>query len=97
MAVLAARALKRWVRVSLPHRQMFSFAYRPATLQHIGLGTSADGKREAVIHEVLAETARFVKYPAFKPRDFHVKTLGQVFEPVIAWGGALRALQEKPA
>jgi NAD(P)H-dependent FMN reductase len=37
----------------------------------------------------------FENYSVFKPRDFHVKTLGQVFDQVITWGGALRALREK--
>jgi len=39
----------------------------------------------------------FENYSVFKPRDFHEKTLGQVFDQVIAWGGALRALREEPA
>jgi NAD(P)H-dependent FMN reductase len=37
----------------------------------------------------------FENYSVFKPRDFHEKTLGQVFDQVITWGGALRALREK--
>jgi NAD(P)H-dependent FMN reductase len=39
----------------------------------------------------------FENYSAFKPREFHEKTLGQVFDQVIAWGGVLRALREKRA
>ena len=39
----------------------------------------------------------FENYSVFKPRDFHEKTLGQVFDQVITWGGALRALREKRA
>ena len=37
----------------------------------------------------------FENYSVFKPRDFHEKTLGQVFDQVVAWGSALRALREK--
>ncbi len=39
----------------------------------------------------------FENYSVFKPREFHEKTLGQVFDQVIAWGGALSALREKRA
>jgi NAD(P)H-dependent FMN reductase len=39
----------------------------------------------------------FENYSVFKPRDFHQQALGQVFDQVIAWGGALRNLREKPA
>ena len=37
----------------------------------------------------------FENYSAFKPREFHEKALGQVFDQVIAWGGAMKALREK--
>jgi NAD(P)H-dependent FMN reductase len=39
----------------------------------------------------------FENYTVFKPREFHEKSLGQVLDQVIAWGGALRALREKRA
>lgn len=35
----------------------------------------------------------FENYSAFKPRDFHEKTLGQVFDQVIAWGGTMKTLR----
>ena len=35
----------------------------------------------------------FENYSVFKPREFHEKTLDQVFDQVIAWGGALRTLR----
>jgi NAD(P)H-dependent FMN reductase len=37
----------------------------------------------------------FENYSAFKPREFHEQALSQVFDQVIAWGGALRSLREK--
>jgi NAD(P)H-dependent FMN reductase len=37
----------------------------------------------------------FENYSVFKPRQFHEKTLGQVFDQVIAWSSALRSLREK--
>jgi NAD(P)H-dependent FMN reductase len=39
----------------------------------------------------------FENYSVFKPRQFHEKMLGQVFDQVLAWGGALEALREKRA
>ena len=39
----------------------------------------------------------FENYSVFKPREFHEKTLGQVFDQVIAWGGALQALRHQRA
>jgi NAD(P)H-dependent FMN reductase len=39
----------------------------------------------------------FENYSVFKPREFHEKALGQVFDQVIAWGGAMKTLREKGA
>jgi len=59
LAVLAARALKRPVRVALTRQQMFTFGHRPALWQCVALGASADGRLEAIIHEAVGETSRF--------------------------------------
>jgi NAD(P)H-dependent FMN reductase len=37
----------------------------------------------------------FENYSLFKPRKFHEKTLGQVFDQVIAWSGAMKTLRRK--
>jgi xanthine dehydrogenase YagR molybdenum-binding subunit len=62
LAVLAARELKRSVRVSMTRQQMFSFGHRPATIQRVALGASTEGKLEALIHEATAETSTFEDY-----------------------------------
>lgn len=62
LAVLAARELKRSVRVSLTRQQMNGLSRRPATLQRIALGASNDGALQAIIHEAMAETSRFEDY-----------------------------------
>jgi xanthine dehydrogenase YagR molybdenum-binding subunit len=62
LAVLAARELKRSVRVSLTRQQMFSFGHRPETIQRVALGASRDGKLEALTHEAVAETSQFEDY-----------------------------------
>ncbi|GAB3572052.1 xanthine dehydrogenase family protein molybdopterin-binding subunit [Spirosoma luteolum] len=62
LAVLAARALKRSVRVVLTRQQMFTFGHRPATVQHIALGGTADGTLNAIYHDAVGETSRFEDY-----------------------------------
>ena len=73
LAVLAARALDRSVRVSLTRQQMFGLGHRPTTWQRVALGAAADGRLDAVIHEVVAETSRFEDYS----------------EPVVSFTGVL--------
>jgi xanthine dehydrogenase YagR molybdenum-binding subunit len=73
LAVLAARELKRSVRVSLTRQQMFTFTHRPAIWQRLALGAAADGTLQSVTHEAIAETSRFEDYS----------------EPVVTWTGLL--------
>jgi xanthine dehydrogenase YagR molybdenum-binding subunit len=73
LAVMAALELKRSVRVSLTRQQMFTFGYRPRTLQRLRLGASADGRLQAVAHDALGQTSRF--------EDFT--------EHVVEWSGML--------
>jgi xanthine dehydrogenase YagR molybdenum-binding subunit len=73
LAVLAARALNRSVRVSLTRQQMFGLGHRPTTWQRVALGANPDGRLEAMIHEVIAETSRFEDYS----------------EPVVSFTGVL--------
>ncbi|MGV3587724.1 MAG: xanthine dehydrogenase family protein molybdopterin-binding subunit [Adhaeribacter sp.] len=62
LAVMAALELKRSVRVMLTRQQMFSFGHRPATIQHLVLGSTNQGALTAVVHEGFAETSRFEDY-----------------------------------
>lgn len=62
MAFMAAKALKRSVRVVLTRQQMFSFGHRPMTSQHLTLGASKDGKLLAIKHQATAETSKFENY-----------------------------------
>ncbi|MES2819440.1 MAG: xanthine dehydrogenase family protein molybdopterin-binding subunit [Pseudomonadota bacterium] len=73
LAVMAALALERSVRVCLTRQQMFSFGYRPRTVQHLALGASADGRLQALTHQAIAQTSRF--------EDFT--------EQVVQWSGML--------
>lgn len=70
-------------------------------------GVRAVEQLRLVMAEMLVATVRnqvmlslrddFENYSVFTPREFHEKALGQVFDQVIAWGGALRDLREKLA
>ena len=62
LAVLAARELKRSVRVSLMRQQMFTLTHRPATWQRVALSCAPDGTLKAVMHDAIAETSRFEDY-----------------------------------
>jgi xanthine dehydrogenase YagR molybdenum-binding subunit len=73
LAALAARELKRSVRVALTRQQMFSLGHRPMTRQRVALGASSDGTLQAVIHEATAETSRHEDYS----------------EEVVNWSGLL--------
>ncbi|MDF5954899.1 molybdopterin-dependent oxidoreductase [Pseudomonas aeruginosa] len=44
LAVMAALQLRRSVRVVLTRQQMFTFGYRPRTLQRLQLGADAEGR-----------------------------------------------------
>jgi xanthine dehydrogenase YagR molybdenum-binding subunit len=61
-AVMAARELKRSVRVELSRPQMFSFGHRPETIQRVALGAAPDGTLQAIIHEAVQESSRFENY-----------------------------------
>ena len=73
LAVLAARALKRSVRVLLTRQQMYALGYRPAMIQHIAIGANAGGTLEAITHEAITATSQY--------EDFHRQETG--------WSGLL--------
>lgn len=62
MATMASLELKRSVRVTLTRQQMFTFGHRPATVQHIALGATADGQLDAIYHDAFGETSQIEDY-----------------------------------
>jgi NAD(P)H-dependent FMN reductase len=97
---------KRWYRRRRsPHRELQQGG------RFVGYGRAGEARAVEHLRLVMAEvqvaTVRnqvmlslrddFENYSVFKPREFHEKTLGQVFDQVIAWGRALRALRGKRA
>ena len=66
LAVLAARALERSVRLVLTRQQMYVLGYRPAMIQRIELGAKAGGTLDAITHEAITVTS---KYEAFHRQE----------------------------
>jgi xanthine dehydrogenase YagR molybdenum-binding subunit len=62
LAVLAARALQRSVRVVLTRQQMYALGYRPAMIQSIALGANADGMLDAMMHDAITVTSQYEDY-----------------------------------
>jgi len=62
LAVLAARALQRSVRVVLTRQQMYGLGYRPAMIQRIALGANADGTLDAMTHDAITVTSQYEDY-----------------------------------
>ena len=59
LAALAARALKRSVRLVLTRQQMYGLGYRPAMIQQIELGARADGTLDAITHDAVTVTSQY--------------------------------------
>ncbi len=62
LATLAARALKRSVRLVLTRQQMYGLGYRPAMLQKIELGANAGGTLDAITHEAVTVTSQYQNF-----------------------------------
>ena len=57
-AVLAAKVVKRPVKLVLSRADMFtSVGYRPHTWQKVGIGATADGKLVGITHEAIGQTS----------------------------------------
>jgi xanthine dehydrogenase YagR molybdenum-binding subunit len=60
LTAMAARELRRPVKVVYTRTQMFSgHGYRPYTIQKVALGADRSGKLSAMIHEVVHNTSSF--------------------------------------
>jgi xanthine dehydrogenase YagR molybdenum-binding subunit len=62
-AALAARALRRPVKIALTRQQMFANAgHRPQMSQRVRLAADPDGRLTAISHEVTSSTSRFEEF-----------------------------------
>jgi len=62
LAALAARALKRPVRLVLTRQQMYGLGYRPAMIQQIELGANTRGTLDSIAHEAITTTSQFEEF-----------------------------------
>src|SRR4051794_30580480 len=62
LAVLAARALSRSVRIVVTRQQMYTLGYRPGIIQHLRLGATNGGTLDAVMHEAIAMTSQYEEF-----------------------------------
>ncbi|WP_329089862.1 xanthine dehydrogenase family protein molybdopterin-binding subunit [Streptosporangium sp. NBC_01469] len=63
LAALAARAVRRPVKVAMTRQQMFTLvSYRTPTVQRVRLGAERDGKLTAVWHDSLQQSSKLVEY-----------------------------------
>ena len=59
LAVLAARALQRSVRVVLTRQQMYALGYRPAMIQRIAIGANTGGTLDVITHDAVTVTSQY--------------------------------------
>ena len=62
LAVLAARALRRSVRVVLTRPQMYVLGYRPAMIQRVALGANTGATLDAITHDAVTVTSQYEDY-----------------------------------
>jgi xanthine dehydrogenase YagR molybdenum-binding subunit len=63
VGALAARVVKRPVKLWLPRKQLFfTNGHRPETEQRVALGATADGKLVALIHEGVSQSNEVCEY-----------------------------------
>ena len=62
LAVLAASALRRSVRVVLTRQQMYALGYRPAMIQRIALGANTGATLDAITHHAVTVTSQYEDY-----------------------------------
>lgn len=63
LAVMAARATGRTVKLALPRQAMFDLVgYRTPTLNHVQLGADADGTLTALAHDTFQQTSQIFEF-----------------------------------
>lgn len=62
LATLAAKTLKRSVRLTLTRDQMFTLGHRPESLQEIRIGADTNGQLLALHNESIQATSRYENY-----------------------------------
>jgi xanthine dehydrogenase YagR molybdenum-binding subunit len=73
LAALAARSVRRPVRVQLTRAQMYSMAgHQPATIQKVALGADGNGQLTGIRHDSISVSSMFdnyIEYPGMSTRS----------------------------
>src|SRR5262249_53403205 len=88
LAVLAARALERSVRVVLTRQQMYGLGYWPAMIQRIELGAAADGTLDAMTHEAITVTSQYEDFHRQRPAGRACGTSARTPSTSTSWRGS---------
>ncbi|MGD9925396.1 MAG: xanthine dehydrogenase family protein molybdopterin-binding subunit [Pseudorhodoplanes sp.] len=62
LAVLAAKALQRSVRLVLTRPQTYALGHRPAMVQRIAIGATAGGTLDAIAHDAVTITSQYEEF-----------------------------------
>ena len=62
LAVLAARTLRRSIRLVLTRQQLYGLGHRPAMIQKIRLGAKACGTLDAITHDAITTTSQYESF-----------------------------------
>ncbi len=80
LAALAAKVLKKPIRVQLSRAQMYSMVgHQPASFQTIALGAARNGKLTGIRHDSITPTSvfdKYIEYAALCPRSLWAATGG---------------------
>ena len=104
IGVMAARAVRRPVKVWLPRRQLFFTAgHRPETEQRVALGATRDGKLVSIIHDTICQGNAVNDYNERSTRPTrmlyatpNLYAANKVVELNVASGTYMRAPGENP-
>ena len=89
LAVLAARELKRSVRLVLTRQQMYGLGYRPATIERVALGAKADGTLDAITHEAIAMTSQYEEFSRNDTAGRRCSTSAPTRSTSTSWRGSI--------
>src|SRR5690606_33406200 len=104
LAAMAAREVGRPVKFAVPRQQMYATTgYRTPTVQRMRLGADADGRLNAIVHDVVEQTStvrEFAEQTAAPTRIMyrapHRRTTHRVVRPDVPTPSWMRAPGETP-
>ncbi len=100
LAVMAARVVKRPVKLALDRTQMFGpVGARPRTVQHLKLGADSQGKLLAIQHDVIVHTSvmeDFLEPSAYQTRMLYDSTANATSHRMVEVNYGVATFQRAP-